>query len=114
MTSSALAISIAALALSTFTFAYNRQVGRRDLLLRVHDQLVALDRQEGRRILFSMSENDRKPEDLSTEEFRLVNHSLASLDVMGFLFSRRYIPQEDALALWGPTAVRAFTAGEAS
>lgn len=108
----AVAISLAAFALTLYTFIHSRQIARRDLLLNLQDQLLAPDRQEGRRVLFEMSEKGLTPQDLSAEEFRLVNHSLAMLDALGFLYVRRYIAQSDALDLWGATTARAYVAAE--
>lgn len=97
----ALTISLVALAFSTFVFVHNRRVDKRKLLLQIHDQLLAADRQEGRRILFQMHEQARSPDDLSAEEFRSVNHALASLNTIGFLFRKRYVPRSDVVDLVG-------------
>lgn len=108
----AVGISVVAFTLSLFTFVYNRRTSRRDLLLKMHDSFLAPDRQEGRRLLFELTESGGSPGSLGQEEFRLINHALASFDVMGFLYMKRYIPRSDAVALWGITTTRALRAAE--
>ena len=110
----ALAISLTALLFSAFVFIHNRRATKRDLFLKVHEQLLATDRQHGRRVVFEMKEHGRTPVDLSPEEFLSANHALASLDMLGYLFTKRYIPRKDATALWGATTLRAYRAAEES
>lgn len=110
----AIAISVAALLLSALSFAYNHRANKRDLMIRVHDQLLAPERQDGRRLLFEMCEHGRSPQDLSDAEFRSVNNALAWLEFMAMLAERRYIPRKDALASWGLTSMRTVEAAERS
>jgi hypothetical protein len=105
-----LVISLTALFLSAFVFLHNRWASKRDLLLKIHEQLLASDRQHGRRVLFELLERGGKVTDLSAGDFLAVNHALASLDLMSFLFVKRYIPRADAIALWGLTGTRLFRA----
>lgn len=109
----ALVISILALALSAFVFVHNRRADKRKLLLQAHDQLLDADRQDGRRILFEMQEKGRSPSELSPDEYRSVNHALASFNTLGFLCRKRYVARSDAVDLWGLTTVRAYRAAEA-
>jgi hypothetical protein len=102
-----LAISLTALVFSAFVFAHNRRSTRRDLLLKMHEQLLAPERQSARRVLFEMGERGRRREDLAPDESEAVNHALASLDMLGYLFYRRLVPRPDVAALWGTTALRA-------
>jgi hypothetical protein len=96
-----LAISLSALFLSAFVFLHNRRANKRDLLLKIYEQLLAPDRQHGRRVLFELLERGGKAADLSADDFLAVNHALASLDLMSFLFVKRYIPRADAVAFMG-------------
>ncbi|HEX5401197.1 MAG TPA: hypothetical protein VFX16_02720 [Pseudonocardiaceae bacterium] len=112
LTAVTLAISLTALVFSVFVFSYSRYGGRRDLLLKIHDQLLAPDRQHGRRVLFEMHEEGRRADDLTPDEFLAVNHALASLDMLGYLFSRRYVSRRDVVSLWGTTALRACQAAQ--
>jgi hypothetical protein len=109
-----LAISLSALIFSMFVFVHNRRGNRRELLLKVHEQLLDSDRQRGRRTLFEMGEKGQAPDDLASEEFVAVNHALASLDMLGYLFYRRLVPRSDVVALWGATAMRACRVAEAT
>ena len=109
-----LAISLAALVFSVFVFVHNRRGSRRELLLKVHEQLLEPDRQRARRALFEMGEQDKTPNDLAPDEFVAVNHALASLDMLGYLFYRRLVPRSDVIALWGVTAMRACQVAEAT
>jgi hypothetical protein len=102
-----LAISVTALVFSAFVFVHNRRNTRRELLLRVHEQLLAPDKQRARRALFEMGEKAQRPEDLTRDEFVIVNHALASFDMLGYLFYRRLVPRPDVVAMWGTTAMRA-------
>ncbi|HEU5469403.1 MAG TPA: hypothetical protein VFV67_02030 [Actinophytocola sp.] len=110
----AIIISIAALMLSSFVFAYNHRTAKRDLMIRIYDQLLAADRQQGRRVLFELCEYGRKPEDLCEDDFRSANHALAWLDLMAMLYDKRYIPRRDSMALWGITTSRIVHAAEQS
>ncbi len=110
----AIVLSSIALLFSAFVFLYNRRANKRELLLRVHDQQLAADRQHGRRVLFEIVERSQPPEDLPDEDHRAANHALSVLDLMGFLYCKRYIPRRDAMALWARTAVRLVDAAEAS
>jgi hypothetical protein len=107
-----LVISVAALLFSTFVFVHNRRNDKRNLLLRIHEQLLTADQQDGRRILFEMYEQKRSPEDLSSEEFGSVNHALSALNMLGYLFDKSYIPRSDVLALWGLVTARARRAAD--
>jgi hypothetical protein len=110
----AIAVSLVALLFSTFVFLYNRRASKRELLLRIHDQQLAADRQHGRRVLFEMAEQGQPPDDLSDEDHRAANHALAVLDLMGFLYCKRYIPRRDAMDLWARTTTRLVNAAEIS
>jgi hypothetical protein len=110
----AVVLSVLALLFSAFVFFYNRRSNKRELLLRFHEQLLAPERQHGRRVLFELVERNQGPDDLTAEEFRDANHSLSLLGMLGFLFCKRYIPRHDVLDLWALTAVRVFDAAEKS
>jgi hypothetical protein len=105
-----LVVSFIAILFSAFVFAYNRRASKRDLMLRIYDYLIVAERQHGRRILFEMVENHRRPADLTSEEFLAANHAVATLDLMAFLHKRRYVPRRDAVELWGVTTARTYRA----
>ena len=51
-----IAISIAALVVSISAFVASRYRDRRDLMLKIHDRLVAPDQQRGRRLIYQVRE----------------------------------------------------------
>jgi hypothetical protein len=110
----AIILSFIAVLFSAFVFAYNRRATRRDLLLRSNDQQVLAENQYGRRVIFDMSERGTAPADLPPEDFLAANHALAALNILGFLYCRRYVSRRDCIALWGQTTARVVTAAEAS
>ncbi|GAB2994711.1 DUF2800 domain-containing protein [Amycolatopsis acidiphila] len=110
----AIVLSFIALLFSAFVFLYNRRASKRDLYVRMHDQLLDADRQHGRRVLFELAEQNQQPGDLTSEEHRYANHALATLELFGFLYFKRYIPRRDALEMWGITITRLVDAGEQS
>jgi hypothetical protein len=110
----AIVLSSIALLFSAFVFLYNHRSGKRELLLRVHDQQLSADRQDGRRVLFELYEQNQPPESLSGEDHRAVNHALSIFNVIGFLYCKRYVPRRDLMDLWALTATRLFDAAEKS
>ena len=107
-----LAISSAALALSLGAFLTTRWRDRRDLLLRVHERMVAADQQRGRRLIYEMSARRTRVEDLSDDDYVLVNNALASLNNLGIYYRRRYVRRKDILELWALPVVRLLRAAE--
>jgi hypothetical protein len=105
-------ISIAALTLSLSVFLHSRWRDKRDLILRIHEHLVTADQQRGRRLLYRMKETQARVEDLSDDDYVLINNALASLNVLGIYYQRRYVRRRDALELWGVQILRVLLAGE--
>lgn len=110
----AVLISVLAFLFSAFTFAHNRRAGRRDLLLKVHEQFLSVDQQNGRRLLYEMAEKGLSPTEWAADDFREINHAVASLDILGYLYERRYIARRDALDLWAPSVGRVFGVAEST
>lgn len=110
----AIVLSSVALFFSAFVFLHNRQTVKRELLLRIHDQQLVADRQDGRRVLFQLYEQKMPPESLSYEDHRAVNHALSIFNVIGFLYCKRYVPRRDLMDLWAITGTRLFDAAERS
>jgi hypothetical protein len=106
-------ISSAALLLSLTVFIQNRLNGRRDLLLKMHNQLLDADQQHGRRLLFLMTEGGQGATELPEEEFSAINQALSQLNVLAYLHRKRYVPRRDVIELWGLTTARAWLAAEA-
>jgi hypothetical protein len=107
-----LAISSAALALSLGAFLMARWRDRRDLLLRVHESMIAADQQRGRRLIYDMSAKHKRIEDLSDDDYVLVNNTLASLNSLAMYYRRRYVRRKDILELWALPVARLLRAAE--
>lgn len=105
---------MAALLFSATVFFYNRRASKRDLFLRAHEDFAHPDRQEGRRSLYKTYETQAALEEIELEEFRIINHAVASLDFMGYLFYKGYVSRRDAYALWGITTARVYHAATES
>jgi hypothetical protein len=108
-----IAISVAALVFSLAAFQYGRWRDRRDLLLKIHEHLVSADQHRGRRLLYTMKETQIRVEDISEEDYLLINNALAALNLLGIYYRRRYIRRKDVLELWAVPVLRAFLAGQA-
>ena len=108
-----IAISVAALVFSLAAFQYGRWRDRRDLLLKVHEHLVSADQHRGRRLLYTVKERQIQVEDISEEDYLLINNALAALNVLGIYYRRRYIRRKDVLELWAVPVLRAVLAGQA-
>lgn len=107
-----LAISVTALALSLSVFLHGRWRDKRDLLLKLHEQLVSAEKQAGRRLLYEMAERQLNVEDLSQDEHLAINNTLAAFNLLGIYYQRRYIRRADALELWAVPIVRAVPAAK--
>jgi hypothetical protein len=107
-----IAISITALAFSCAVFAHSRWRDKRDLFLQLHDQLVATDKQKGRRLLYEMAEQQLHVEDLSENDYLTINNMLAAFNVMGIYYQRRYVSRRDVLELWAVPLVRTLPAAK--
>jgi len=99
------AISVAALAVSLSALLATRWRDRRDLLLRMHERLITTDQQRGRRLVYKMSESGMRVEDLTDEQYELVNNALASLNTLGIYYQRRYVRRRDLLEIWSEALV---------
>ena len=106
-------ISVAALVLSLSGFLHGRWRDRRDLLLRMHEYLLAADQQRGRRLLYWMKENQILVKDLSDDEYVLINNALSSLNLLAIYYQRGYVRRKDVLELWALPVARALLAGAA-
>jgi hypothetical protein len=107
-----LAISSSALTLSVVALLASRWRDRRDLLLRINESMIAADQQRGRRAIYAMSAKHTRVEDLSDDEYDLINYALASLNALGIYHRRRYVRRDDLLELWALPVVRLLRAAE--
>ncbi len=99
--------AIPAFVVSAAAFGFTRYTNRRNLLLRIHELLLDLQNQRGRRLLHLVAAADGWDE-LNEENRELINHALAMFDVLGFYVARRYVKFDDAHDLWEPAAILAW------
>jgi len=59
-----------------------------------------------------MSADHRRVEDLSDEDYTLINNTLASLNTLGIYYRRRYFRRRDVLDLWAVPVARLLRAAE--
>jgi hypothetical protein len=107
MDTAALVVAIVALVVSLSAFVFELVSRRRQLLLTIYDKLLEADQQRGRRLVHELAESGRSYETLDESSRDSVNHAFSTLNVLGYLYERRYVSRQDALLLWGPAASRA-------
>ncbi len=106
----ATALSCTAMVLSLYAFIHSRRKDKRDLFLRMHEQLVSPDKQRGRRLIYDMAATGRSVDDLTADEYEAINNALAYLDVLGVYYNNRYIRREDVMEMWALPIVRLMQA----
>jgi hypothetical protein len=97
-------ISCAAFAFSVFTWRERKAQDQRDLFLRIHERLVDVDLQRGRRVLFQMVQSIEDARALfqdRREDSDLANRALAMLDMAALYVERGYIDRDLFVQEWG-------------
>jgi hypothetical protein len=92
-------ISVVALGVSLFILVDSRRLDRRDLLLKLHEQLIAPDRQTGRRLLYQLA--CQPVESWRDDQFDLVNGALAYFDVIAMYVDRRLLRTDERVYVAG-------------
>ena len=108
-----IAISIAALVVSISAFVASRYRDRRDLMLKIHDRLVAPDQRRGRRLIYQVREAGTAIDGLTEDQYALINNALSTLNVLGIYYERRYVARTDVLRFFALNVVRLMPAAEA-
>lgn len=85
-------------------------------MLKLHESLLSLDSQKGRRLLYEYAElgpdwKETLAEPSNTEDRDQINRSLSQFDVLGYYVLKGYVRKEDALDLWGITLLRCWDTG---
>ncbi|WP_410791004.1 hypothetical protein [Kribbella sp. C-35] len=106
MNAAALIVAIFALGVSLAAFVFEYISRRRQLFLTIYGTLLEADQQRGRRFVHQLAESGSAYDSLDESARDTVNHALSTLNVLGFLYHRRYISRRDALSLWGPATLR--------
>lgn len=88
------------------------RVDRRNLVLKLCEQLLAPDMQRGRRLLHQYAASDADWWDVSTDaavEARdKINGALALFDMVGWYVEKRHVDPDAILELWSPALVRCW------
>ncbi|MDQ0620093.1 hypothetical protein [Arthrobacter globiformis] len=103
-------LSIAAVLIASGALFFNWLKAKQENFLNIHDKLVDVEVQEGRRLLHNEIENEDDPARLMREDatkYDKINRALALYDVLGLYVSKRYVFKDWVLDEWGPALVRA-------
>ena len=88
------------------------RVDRRNLVLKLYEQLIAPDMQTGRRLLHQYATSDADWWDVSSDaaaEARdKINGALAMFDVVGWYVEKKYVDADAILEVWSPALVRCW------
>jgi len=119
----AVVISVVSLFVSVVGLLYSIRSRRQGLLLSYFDNHSDPSRQSGRAIIHNWNRRMNSDgqqivwEESSKDEqegplIEKANHALAALDLLGYLYSKRYIDRKDALEMWGYTTANVYRAAE--
>lgn len=94
-----------ALLIAIVTYYFNWQKTRKELFLKIYEQLMAQDVQEGRRLLHALVDPSQAELsiDSASPEYAKINRAVALFDVMGMYVYRGYMPKAWVLEEWGRT-----------
>jgi hypothetical protein len=95
----AVALSLLGIALASYTFWSGRRARREDNLIRIHEQLLTPEVQEGRRRLFAAFDQGAVPLP-DSQEYHQINRALAFYDTLGYYIQARLVDRKAALDLW--------------
>lgn len=108
----AIAVSVLAVTISLFSLLANRRKDRRDVFLKLHEQLISPELQNGRRVLFDLYARSGQVQDLSREDYTSANRALAMFDIAGLYCHKKYVSEAEILELWAAPLVRMKYAAE--
>jgi hypothetical protein len=104
LTAISIALACAAFLFSIFTWRERRSQDQRDLFLKMHERLIDIDLQRGRRVLAQSIRSTKDAQALfrdSPERYDLANRALAMLDVAALYVEHRYIDKSLFMDEWG-------------
>lgn len=110
-----IALSLAAFVFSVFTWRERKSKDQRGLFLRMHERLIDIDLQRGRRILTNEVNSLANARELfrdAPDKYDLANRSLAMLDVAALYVERGYIDKALFLDEWGSVYGRLFESAQ--
>lgn len=97
-------VSICAFSISVINWRERRAVDKRDLFLKVHERLLDLDLQHGRRILtreVKSREDVRLLIDKRYADYEVVSRSLSMLDFAALYAEKNYLDRKLFIQEWG-------------
>jgi hypothetical protein len=97
-------LSSAAFLFSVFTWRERKSQDQRDLFLKMHERLIDIDLQRGRRILTQTINSAKDASALfrdSPDQYDLANRALAMLDVAALYVECGYIDKSLFIREWG-------------
>ena len=97
-------LSSAAFLFGVFTWRERKSQDQRDLFLKMHERLIDMDLQSGRRILVQTIHSAKDASALfrdSPDQYDLANRALAMLDVAALYVERGYIDKSLFMGEWG-------------
>ena len=96
-------ISVVALVFSMFTWRDRKLNDKRDLFLRIHERLIDLDLQQGRRILAGVhsAEDANDLIEDHPDDYQLLSRTLSMLDVAALYVEQGYIDKSLFIQEWG-------------
>ncbi|MFK0040773.1 hypothetical protein ACIQTW_13140 [Paenarthrobacter sp. NPDC090517] len=106
-----LALACAAFLVSSGALYFNWIRAKQEAFLDIHDKLIELGVQEGRRLLYTKIKGPNDPARLSEEspeEFDKINRALAMFDVLGLYVRRRYVFRSWVMNEWGANLAGAW------
>jgi hypothetical protein len=89
----------------------SHRVERRNLLLKLHEQLLSPEKQQGRRLIHEYATAGRNwwdPSPTTVEDVDKMNSALALFDVAGWYMEKKYVDADDFLDLWAVPLVRTW------
>jgi hypothetical protein len=109
------ALSCTAFAFSLFTWRERKTKDQRDLFLKIHERLIDIELQRGRRVLYQRVNSVEDAEALfreSIDEYDLANRALAMMDLAALYVAQKSIDRQAFLEAWGPTYAHAWKSGQ--
>ncbi|WGI30917.1 hypothetical protein [Mycolicibacterium aubagnense] len=114
----AIVISVCSFVVSAASLRYTHVSKKRELFVKVFDELLEPDRQRGRQVVFEWCERGVRFEcgqrghslQASSEEMRKANHALSWFELMAYLCMKGHISRRDSRKVWGVGAVRTYRA----
>jgi hypothetical protein len=106
-----LVLSVTALTVSILGYRDSRRQDKRDIFLKIHENLIGSDKQHGRQILFEKVSDMASVEALSGDEYRLVNGALNTYESLGLYVRRGSVEERDVMEIWAVPIYRAWVRG---